>query len=95
LGSDSTTPLAVILPVQSGSLDTLRALSTALDRLGVPSMIIGGVAVIAHSVPRLTVVNDATVVAAGLDVGEQIRVRTDHDIRARIPTSDPWCATPN
>ena len=44
-------------------LDALRALRDALEALGVPWMIIGGVAVIAHGVPRYTADVDATVSA--------------------------------
>jgi hypothetical protein len=39
----------------------LRALTKALDELGAPSMIIGGIAVIAAGVPRETIDIDATV----------------------------------
>ena len=42
-------------------LDALRALRDGLQALGVPWMIIGGVAVIAHGVPRYTADVDATV----------------------------------
>ena len=44
-------------------LDALRALRDGLQALGVPWMIIGGVAVIAHGVPRYTADVDATVSA--------------------------------
>ena len=44
-------------------LDALRALCDALRRLNVPWMIIGGVAVIAHGVPRYTADVDATFTA--------------------------------
>ena len=46
-----------------GFLDALRALRDGLQALGVPWMIIGGVAVIAHGVPRYTADVDATVSA--------------------------------
>lgn len=69
---------------QPGFLDALRALWSALDRHGRPAMIIGGVAVIAHGVPRLTVDIDATVAAAGTDVDELINALTGDGIQARI-----------
>lgn len=43
--------------------EALRALVAALDELGAPAAIIGGVAVIVHGVPRATVDVDATVSA--------------------------------
>jgi len=46
-------------------LDALRALCEGLQALGVPWMIIGGVAVIAHGVPRYTADVDATVSMPG------------------------------
>lgn len=46
-----------------GFLDAPRALRDGLEALGVPWMIIGGVAVIAHGVPRYTADVDATVSA--------------------------------
>jgi uncharacterized nucleotidyltransferase DUF6036 len=47
-------------------------------------MIIGGVAVIAHGVPRLTVDIDATVAAAETDLDQLITVLTGDGIQARI-----------
>jgi len=47
----------------------LRALAKALARIPAPSAVIGGVAVIARGVPRFTEDIDATVAAAGLDLG--------------------------
>lgn len=68
-----------------GFIDALDALQRALDDHGAPAMIIGGVAVIAHGIPRLTVNVDASVVAAGLDLDRLIDMLGRHDIRARIP----------
>src|SRR5436305_2574470 len=42
-------------------IEALRSVATALDSLAAPSMIIGGIAVIAAGVPRQTVDVDATV----------------------------------
>jgi hypothetical protein len=49
-------------------LAALSACTRALQRLGRPAMIIGGIAVIARGVPRQTVDIDATVWAEGLDL---------------------------
>jgi len=46
----------------------LEALSRALAALDSPAMLIGGLAVIARGVPRLTIDIDAVVQAEGLDV---------------------------
>lgn len=48
-------------PPDRSILQALGALERALRRLGVPAMIIGGIAVIARGVPRTTVDIDATV----------------------------------
>lgn len=66
-------------------LDALDAVRRALDDLGVPSMIIGGVAVIALGLPRLTVDIDATVAATGLDVNRLIETLQRYRIAPRIP----------
>lgn len=67
--------------------DFLRALADlqrGLGELGAPAMIIGGLAVIAHGVPRLTVDIDATVAAAALSVERLAEVLARHGIEARI-----------
>jgi predicted nucleotidyltransferase len=48
-------------------LDAIRATRNMLDALGVPWMLIGGVAVIAQGVPRLTADIDVTLRGAGTD----------------------------
>ena len=45
--------------------EALRAVAAALDDLAAPSMIIGGIAVIAAGVPRQTIDVDATVTRSG------------------------------
>jgi len=77
---------------EAGFLDALRAVRTALDELRVASMIIGGVAVIAHGVPRLTVDIDATVVAAGLGIDRLTDVLAAHGIHGRIPDASAFAA---
>ena len=64
-------------------LDALDALQRALADVDAPSMIIGGVAVIALGVPRLTVDIDATVSAAGLDLDRLVETLGRHGIKPR------------
>lgn len=66
-------------------LDALRALWQGLDELGAPAMIIGGVAVIALGVPRLTVDIDATVSGKDLDVDRLVEALGRRGIRPRRP----------
>lgn len=68
-----------------GFLDALEALRCALDEVDAPSMIIGGVAVIALGVPRLTVDIDATVAAADLKIERLVEGLDRQGIRPRIP----------
>jgi hypothetical protein len=65
-------------------LGALRALAAALDHLGQPAMIIGGIAVIARGVPRQTIDIDATVAAADLDLEQVIETLAAHEIAPRI-----------
>lgn len=65
-------------------LRALRALVSALDALGQPAMIIGGIAVIARGVPRQTIDIDATVAAADLDLDEVLVTLAAHHITPRI-----------
>jgi hypothetical protein len=62
----------------------LRALSAALAELGQPSMVIGGIAVIARGVPRTTLDIDATVWSDGLDLDRALAVFSAHGIAPRI-----------
>lgn len=62
----------------------LRALSAALTELGRPSMVIGGIAVIARGVPRTTFDIDAAVWADGLDLDVALKVFAAHGIAPRI-----------
>jgi hypothetical protein len=74
-------------------LDALQALTEALDDLHAPSMIIGGVAVIALGVPRLTVDIDATVAAHGIDVVRLASLMREHGITPRIPEAEAFART--
>jgi predicted nucleotidyltransferase len=62
----------------------LRALTAALDELGAPSMIIGGIAVIAAGVPRETVDIDVAVLGRAVSLEETIAVLGRHGIAPRI-----------
>jgi hypothetical protein len=62
----------------------LQALVAALDSLGAPAMIIGGIAVIARGVPRTTLDIDATIWRPGLDIGHAVDVLQTHGIAPRI-----------
>ena len=78
---------------RQGFLDALDALRHALVGVDAPSMIIGGVAVIALGVPRLTVDIDATVAASNLDIDQLVETLGRHDIQARIPDAIAFART--
>lgn len=65
-------------------LDALGALSEALERLDRPSMVIGGIAVIAWGVPRQTIDIDAAVWAEQLEVRQLLEALAEEDISPRI-----------
>lgn len=69
----------------AGFPEAVRAVARALDETGRPWMFIGGVAVIALGVPRLTVDVDATITAEGVDPEELIARLSGHAIAPRIP----------
>jgi Nucleotidyltransferase of unknown function (DUF6036) len=62
----------------------LRSLAEALDELGTPAMVIGGIAVIARGVPRTTLDIDATVWAVHLDLGRAVEVFGRHGFAPRV-----------
>ena len=62
----------------------LEALSRALAALDSPAMLIGGLAVIARGVPRLTIDIDAVIHAEGLDVDRLWAVLRDSGLEARV-----------
>lgn len=66
-------------------LDALSDLTAALAQVPSPSMIIGGVAVIARGVPRQTIDIDATVWAEHVSIEELFAVLAIHRIEPRIP----------
>src|SRR6266542_4107337 len=65
-------------------LSALAALAAALKSSPAPSMIIGGIAVIAYGVPRQTIDIDATVSAVQTNLDELIARLAKHDISPRI-----------
>ena len=68
----------------SAFLEALQAFHDALIELGAPFTFIGGVAVIARGVPRLTVDIDATIRAPGTDVDSIFEALARHNIGTRI-----------
>jgi hypothetical protein len=65
-------------------LEALQAFHDALVELGAPFTFIGGVAVIARGVPRLTVDIDATVLASGTDIESIFGALARHKIGPRV-----------
>ncbi len=62
----------------------LADLMGGLQRIDAPSMVIGGIAVIAHGVARQTIDIDATILATRLDTSQVLEVLADRSIRPRI-----------
>ena len=62
----------------------LADLTKALQRIDAPSMVIGGIAVIAHGVARQTVDIDATILATRLDASQLLDALAGCSIRPRI-----------
>lgn len=65
-------------------LEAVKALQSALDELGSPAMIIGGVAVIALGVPRYTADVDATILGRTSLPEQILAVFAHHGIGPRI-----------
>ncbi|HVF58492.1 MAG TPA: nucleotidyltransferase [Thermoanaerobaculia bacterium] len=65
-------------------LEALAALAAVLRSLEAPSMVIGGIAVIAHGVPRLTVDIDATVWSEEVELERLLPALARHGIEPRI-----------
>jgi hypothetical protein len=65
-------------------VDAVAALGRAFDELDRPWMVIGGVAVIAHGIPRATIDVDATVSGVGLDLETLLSTLGRHGIVPRI-----------
>jgi hypothetical protein len=71
-------------PADQALLAALGALARALDDLGVPAMVIGGIAVIVRGVPRQTGDVDIAVWAEDLDVERLAAALARHAIVPRI-----------
>lgn len=65
--------------------EALHALVDALDETAAPSMIIGGVAVIASGVPRQTVDIDATILGRAAPLETVVDTFARHGITPRVP----------
>jgi hypothetical protein len=74
----------VTLPSDRVLLDAVAALAAALRQLRAPGMIIGGMAVIARGVPRLTVDVDATVWGADVELLELFETLAKQGIVPRV-----------
>jgi hypothetical protein len=70
--------------MRDGLAQGLRALDRALRRVGAPYMIIGGVAVVARGVARLTDDVDATVWGGGVDLAVLLKTLGKVGITPRI-----------
>jgi hypothetical protein len=68
-----------------GFPEAAAALGRALDRLGRPWMIIGGIAAIVHGVPRTTLDADATIAGRGLAAVDVLEALLHEGIAPRIP----------
>lgn len=64
--------------------ETLRDVAAALDEIDAPSMVIGGVAVIAAGVPRETIDVDATILGRATSIESVLEVFARHSIVPRI-----------
>jgi hypothetical protein len=70
--------------VESPFVEAIAALRAALDEVGAPFMLIGGLAVIVHGVARVTGDVDATIWAEGVDVDRALDVLARHRLVPRI-----------
>jgi hypothetical protein len=62
----------------------VRDLIAALDEIAAPSMIIGGIAVIAAGVPRVTIDIDATVLGRAAELDDVVAALARHGITPRV-----------
>jgi len=80
-------------PLTSGIATALRVVANAIASLPTPGMIIGGIAVILHGVPRLTRDIDATVSGSGLDLDTLLVALKGHGIAPRIADAVAFART--
>jgi len=79
---------------RDGPLESaLRALARALDSTGVPWTVIGGVAVIARGVRRMTTDVDAVIAAGEIDYGAVVRALAAHAISPRTADAEEFART--
>jgi hypothetical protein len=71
-------------PADQALLQGLAALGAALEEVGAPAMVIGGIGVIARGVPRQTIDVDATVWADAVETSTLLTLLARHEIRPRI-----------
>ena len=77
----------------SGRLgEALAAVASALAALPVPGMLIGGMAVIARGVPRLTRDVDATVAGGAMDLAALVAALAAHELVPRIEDAIDFAA---
>jgi hypothetical protein len=79
-------------PDRSRIEEALAALSKALSETGAPWMVIGGIAVIAHGVQRMTTDIDAVVQGDAVSVRALIGVLRKHQIVTRIDDAEAFAA---
>src|SRR5437762_8735726 len=84
MANPASTASPVSAEAREPFLEALEALARVLAELDVPSMFIGGVAVIALGVARSTVDIDATVLAANLDLNRLVEIAEKHGFRPRV-----------
>lgn len=72
--------------------DALTALRDALLEAGAPWMLIGGIAVIAHGVQRMTTDIDAVIQGDSVPTRELLRVLRHHQILPRIDEAEAFAA---
>lgn len=68
-------------------IEAIRSVATALDSLAAPSMIIGGIAVIAAGVPRQTIDVDATILGREAPLEDVVAALARQGISPRISTA--------
>jgi hypothetical protein len=71
-------------PTSPNFRSALAALFKALKNIDRPAMLIGGLAVIARGVPRLTIDIDAVIHAEGLDIDRLWKVLRDSELEPRV-----------
>ncbi|HEY3664382.1 MAG TPA: hypothetical protein VGL19_00220 [Polyangiaceae bacterium] len=73
--------------------DALAALGDALAEAGAPWMVIGGIAVIAHGVQRMTTDIDVVIQGDGVQIRELLSVLRQHQILPRIDDAEAFATT--